>query len=151
VLLTDLLTPDRVVVPLTARDKHGAIRELTARLVASAGGNLEDVVQSVEERESMLSTGVGYGIAIPHGRSPTVGDLYMVAGLSAAPLDFDALDGEPVRLVFLLVGPEAAAGRHVKALARIARLLRRDDLRRQLLAARTPEEFHASLAEADVR
>jgi PTS system nitrogen regulatory IIA component len=139
------------VVPLKARDKHGAIRELTTRLVASAGGNLEDVVQSVEEREAMLSTGVGYGIAIPHGRSPTVGELSMVAGRSAEPLDFDALDGEPVRLVFLLVGPETAAGRHVKALARIARLLRRDDLRRALLAARTPEEFHAYLAEADAR
>ncbi|HEU4699904.1 MAG TPA: PTS sugar transporter subunit IIA [Gemmatimonadales bacterium] len=150
-LLTDLLTPDRVVVPLAARDKAGAIRELAERLAERAGGSAAEIVEAVQEREAMLSTGIGHGIAIPHGRSPAVKDLGVVAGVSAEPIPYDALDGEPVRLFFLLVGPETAAGQHVKVLARIARLLRRDELREALLAARTPEEFHAALADADVR
>jgi PTS system nitrogen regulatory IIA component len=95
----------------------------------------------VREREQVLSTGIGDGIAIPHGRTPYVDDLRLAAGVSAAGIDYDAVDGRPVRLFFMLVGPEAASGLHVKALSRISRLLRHDELRAQLVAAASADAF----------
>ena len=148
-LLTDLLSPERVAVPLSARDKPGIIRELAALLVDRVGGDLEDVVTAVRERESVLSTGIGHGVAIPHGRSPTVPELAIVCGSTPEPIPFDAIDGEPVQIFFLLVGPERCAGQHVKALGRIARLVRGDALRGRLLSARTPDEFYGALASAE--
>ncbi|HEU4830210.1 MAG TPA: PTS sugar transporter subunit IIA [Gemmatimonadales bacterium] len=148
-LLTDLLSPERVAVPLSARDKPGIIRELATLLVDRVGGDLEDVVTAVREREAVLSTGIGHGVAIPHGRSPTVPELAIVCGSTPEPVPFDAIDGEPVRIFFMLVGPERCAGQHVKALGRIARLVRGDALRERLLAARTPDEFYGALAGAE--
>jgi PTS system nitrogen regulatory IIA component len=149
VVLTDLLSPERVAVPLSARDKPGIIRELATLLVQQVGGDLEDVVTAVREREAVLSTGIGHGVAIPHGRSPTVPDLAIVCGSTAEPVPFDAIDGEPVRIFFMLVGPEGSAGQHVKALGRIARLVRGDELRARLLAARTAAEFYDALVSAE--
>ena len=148
-LLTDLLSPERVSVPLTARDKPGIIRELAALLVERVGGDLEDVVGAVRDREAVLSTGIGFGVAIPHGRSPTVPELAIVCGSTPEPVAFDAIDGEPVRIFFMLVGPERCAGQHVKALGRIARLVRGDSLRQRLLAARTSAEFYGALVDAE--
>lgn len=148
-LLTDLLTPGQVRVPIEARDKHGVLRELTRLLVDTAGGDFDDVLAAVEEREAVLSTGIGFGAAIPHGRSPTVPDLAVVCGLAPEPVPFDAIDGEPVRLFFLLVGPERCAGQHVKALGRLARLVRSDALRARLVACRTADEFYGVLAQAE--
>jgi PTS system fructose-specific IIA component len=151
VLLTELLTPDRLVVPLTARDKHGVIAELARHLVARGGGNLAEVVSAVEERESVLSTGIGFGVAIPHARCSAVPELIVVGGITAEPVPYDAIDGEPVRLVFLIVGPEASAGLHVKILSRIARLVRRDTVRQQLVEAKTPDELYRHLLDAEER
>ena len=148
-LLTDLLTPERVAVPLSARDKQGIIRELAGMLVERVGGDLEDVVTAVREREAVLSTGIGHGVAIPHGRSPTVPELAIVCGSTPEPIPFDAIDDEPVRIFFMLVGPERCAGQHVKALGRIARLVRGDVLRARLLAAATPDDFYAALVDAE--
>jgi PTS system nitrogen regulatory IIA component len=149
VFLTELLTPDRVLVPLTARDKRGIISELAERLVAQTGGALDDVLRAVEERESVLSTGVGFGVAIPHARSSAVRELGIVGGVSREPVPYDSIDGEPVRLFFLIVGPESSAGLHVKLLSRIARLVRRDGVRRDLIEARTPDEFYHVLRDAE--
>ena len=149
--LTELLTPDRVLVPLTARDKRGIITELAERLVAHTGGGLDDVLRAVEERESVLSTGVGFGVAIPHARSSAVRELCIVGGVSTEPVPYDSIDGEPVRLFFLMVGPESSAGLHVKLLSRIARLVRRDGVRRDLIEARTPDEFYHVLRDAEER
>jgi nitrogen PTS system EIIA component len=146
-----MLTPDRVVVPLVARDKHGIIVELAERLVALTGARLDEVLRAIEERESVLSTGVGFGVAIPHARSSAVRELAIVSGVSAEPVPYDSLDGEPVRLFFLIVGPESSAGLHVKILSRIARLVRRDGVRRHLLEARTPDEFYHVLRDAEER
>lgn len=150
-LLTELLTPDRVVMPLDARDKKSAIAELTRHLTEHCGGNFDEVLGAVEEREAVLSTGIGFGVAIPHARTPQVRELSLVCGVSRAPVPFDAIDGEPVRLFFLIVGPEASAGQHVKVLGRIARLVRRHDLREQLCAATTPDEFYRILLDAEAR
>lgn len=151
VLLSDLLTPERVVMPMVATDKPGAIGELVRRLVEQSGGNYDDAYRAVVRREQELSTGIGFGVAIPHGKSPTVRDLSVVAGVAATPIPFDALDGQPVRLFFLIVGPEATAGRHVKVLSRIARLIRHEDLRARLLGAASPADFHGALLEAEER
>jgi nitrogen PTS system EIIA component len=149
VLLTELLTPDRVVVPLAARDKAGVIAELTRHLVARSGGEYAEVLEAIEERENVLSTGIGFGVAIPHARSSAVRELSVVCGLSPVPVPYDSIDGDPVRLFFLIVGPEAAAGQHVKILSRIARLVRKENLRQQLCQADTADRFYAALLDAE--
>lgn len=141
-LLSELLTSDRVRVNLTGRTKDDVIRELVE--LAAQGQDpsvIEPIVTAVREREQVLSTGIGGGIAIPHGKTPVVDQLIMAAGVAPHAVDFDALDGKPVELFFLLVGPESAAGAHVKALSRISRLLRRESLRQELLRAESGEAF----------
>lgn len=150
-LLTELLTPDRLVVPLAAREKREAIAELTRHLVARAGGDFGAVLGAIEERESVLTTGIGFGVAIPHARSSAVQELTVVGGVSETAIPFDSIDGEPVRLFFLIVGPEASAGLHVKLLSRIARLVRRENVRQRLVDARTPDEFYRILVDAEAR
>lgn len=143
-LLSELLSADRVKVPLSGRTKSDLLRELV-ELVAEGreGLDVELVLASVMEREDVLSTGIGSGVAIPHGKTPVIDQLVLAAGVAPAPVDFDALDGRPVQLFFLLVGPESASSAHVKALSRISRLLRRDQLRSDLLHATSSEEFLA--------
>ena len=150
-LLTELLSPDRVVVPLPASDRQAAIAALTRRLAEIAGAEYEEVLGAVLERESVLSTGIGFGVAIPHARSAAVREVTMVAGVTPSPVPFDAIDGEPVRLFFLIVGPEASAGLHVKILSRIARLVRRESVRQQLLEAADADAFCHVLLDAEAR
>jgi PTS system nitrogen regulatory IIA component len=150
-LLTELITPDRIRVPLLAADKQGVIRELTRLLADVSGADYATILAAVEEREEALSTGIGYGIAIPHAKSASVKSLNLVCGSRPEGVPFDSLDGEPVRLFFLLIGPESAAGEHVKALSRIARLVRRETVREQLLKAQTSIEFHQTLVDAEER
>jgi mannitol/fructose-specific phosphotransferase system IIA component (Ntr-type) len=149
-LLTDLLTVDRIKIPLQARSKDDILRELV-QVIRDQNGFEEgdDILRAVRERESVLSTGIGNGVAIPHGKSPVVPDLIMAAGCTVQPVDFDSLDGAPVSLFFLLVGPETAAGPHIKALSRISRLVRRDDARERLQKAKSAEEFFRALQEAE--
>lgn len=147
--LTDFLAPERVRIPVRAMDKAGVIGELVGLLVDRGGGTYRDVLAGVMEREAALSTGIGHGVAIPHGRSPSLPALSLVAGVTAHPVPFDAIDGEPVRLCFLVAGPEAAAGQHVKVLSRIARLVRRPEVRAALLAAKTPAEFCRAIGDAE--
>lgn len=149
-LLTDLISPERIKVPLESREKDDLLRELVEVVIRSDQvDEPDDVLRAVREREAVLSTGIGHGVAIPHGKSPAMPDLRMAAGITDDPVDFDALDGQPVRLFFLLVGPESAAGPHIKALSRISRLVRREDVRQKLLAARDAEEFYQALKEAE--
>ena len=149
-LLSDLLSPERIRIPLTAHSKEELLRELVGVVTGSdRKEDREDVLRAVREREAVLSTGIGHGVAIPHGKSSAVDGLRMAAGRMAEPIEFDALDGQPVSLVFLLVGPESAAGPHIKALSRISRIVRRDDVRERLIAAQTPEEFLRALQDAE--
>lgn len=149
-LLTDLLSPERIRIPLTAHSKEELLRELVGVVTGSdRKEDQDDVLRAVREREAVLSTGIGHGVAIPHGKSPAIDELRMAAGRVAEPIEFDALDGQPVSLVFLLVGPESAAGPHIKALSRISRIVRRDDVRERLIAAQTPEEFLRALQDAE--
>lgn len=149
--LSQLLAPDRVLVPLSARDKSGVLRELTSRLVSVAGGDEADVLHAVREREESQCTGYGYEVAIPHGRSPTLASLAVVAGVAAEPVEYGAMDGQPVRLFFLVAGPESAAGQQVRVLARIARLVRRAEVRERLMRAATPADFFQVVRESEER
>ena len=149
-LLHEILTADRIRTPLAGTTKDEILRELVQVLCEEgAEGDADEVLRAVHAREAVLSTGVGSGVGIPHGRSDRVPALTMAAGVSARPVDFDALDGQPCRLFFLLVGPEESAGEHVKALSRISRLVRRDDVRAALAAAGSPAEFYALVEQAE--
>jgi mannitol/fructose-specific phosphotransferase system IIA component (Ntr-type) len=149
-LLSDLLSVDRVKIPLQGLTKDELLRELVGIIAHNNGVDDEaNVLDAVREREAILSTGIGHGVAIPHGKSRSVPDLQMAAGRAAKPVEFDALDGQPVALFFLLVGPESAAGPHIKALSRISRVVRREDVRDRLIAAQTPEEFLQALRDAE--
>lgn len=139
------------MVPLQVGDRQAAIAALTRMLAGVAGASPDEVLTAVMERESVQSTGIGFGVAIPHGRCGAVRELTMVAGVSEQPVPFDAIDGEPVRLFFLIVGPESSAGLHVKILSRIARLVRRDTVRQQLVEAKTPDELYHLLVDAEAR
>ena len=149
-LLTDLLSPERIRIPLQSRSKDELLEELVELITReNRVDDPGDVLRAVREREAVLSTGIGNGVAIPHGKSPAVPELRMAAGLTAEPVDFDALDGQPVRLFFMLVGPESAAGPHIKALSRISRLVRKESVRQRLVSARDAEDFYRALREAE--
>jgi PTS system fructose-specific IIA component len=149
VRLAEVLSPSRIRIPLQASSKEGVLRELVELLLSGNGGAVEEVLAAVLERERQFPTGIGYGVAVPHGKTPALSSLRVVAGTSARAVPYETLDGEPVRLFFLLAGPESQAGAHVKVLSRISRLVRREPVRARLLEARTPEEFHRSLVEAE--
>lgn len=148
-LLSHLLTPQRIRVPIVGTTKASILRELVEAVADPGADQVPDLLEAVEEREAVLTTGVGYGVAIPHGRSPRIQELRVAAGVAPQPVAYDSMDGEPVRLFFLLVGPESEAGAHVKALSRITRLVRHLPLRERLLQARTGEEFYRVLREAE--
>ncbi len=149
-LLTELLTPARIQIPLRARSKDELLQELV-ELVSPSESQRDraDILRAVRERESVLSTGIGHSVAIPHGKSGVLPELRLAAGRTERPVDFDALDGQPVELVFLLVGPESAAGPHIKALSRISRLVRREDIREQLIGAPDADSFFRTLRDAE--
>lgn len=150
VRLSDILTPDHIRIPLAATTKGGVLRELVDAAVSGNGLAAEEVLGAVLQREREFPTGIGYGVAVPHGRTPALNGLVTVAGTTPAPVPYETVDGEPVRLFFLLAGPESTAGEHVKVLSRISRLVRREPVRARLLAARTAEEFHRVLCDAEV-
>ena len=150
-LLTEILSPQQVIMPVSARDKAGVIAELTRHLTERFGGNYDEVLEAVQEREAGGSTGIGFGVAIPHARSPGVTGLSLMCGVSPSPVPYDSMDGEPVRLFFLIVGPTNSAGLHVKALSRIASLVRHEHVRQRLCAAGTPDEFYNVLLAAEAR
>lgn len=151
VLLSDLLTSARVKVPLEATTKDELLRELVD-VLAEDGCITDpaDVLLVVRQREEVLSTGIGSGVAIPHGKSNACRDLTIAAGVTREPVEFAALDAEPVRLVFLLVGPETAAGAHIKALSRISRLVRQPELRARLIEAEDEQAFLDALRGAEL-
>lgn len=154
--LSELLSPSRIRVPLKSHDKDGILGELVELLLPGAsgpggpgGGDRQEVLEAVLERERQFPTGIGFGVAVPHGKTPALSSLGVVAGTATEPVPYETLDGEPVRLFFLMAGPETAAGTHVKAISRIARLVRHEAVRSRLLAARDPDEFYRVLCEAE--
>lgn len=123
-LLDDLITADAILPALRVTTKKAALHEISERAGAVSGLPAREIYDAVLQRERLGSTGVGNGIAIPHGKLTTCSRIFGVFARLDRPIEFEALDGAPVDLAFLLVAPEAAGADHLKALARIARLLR---------------------------
>ena len=136
--LNDLLTADAIVPSLRANSKKAVIQEMCERAGAVSGLPVRTLFDAVLQRERLGSTGVGKGVAIPHGKLASCERLFGVFARLDRPVDFDALDGEPVDLAFLLIAPEAAGADHLKALARIARRLREPHVVARLRTARDP-------------
>ena len=109
----------------------------------------EQVLQAVLDREKIMSTGIGDGIAIPHGKSAAVTELVAAMGTQRRGVDFDALDGEPAFVFFLLVSPANVSGPHIKALARISRLLKNDEFKKKLIEADSAAEIIATIEAAE--
>lgn len=147
-----LLDPSDVIVSLASSDREGVLAEfadcVTKRYPEALGDNL---LQLLLERESLGSTGIGDGIAIPHCKSPTLKAPVLLFGRSESGVDFHAIDAKPVRLFFLLIAPEGAVGIHLKLLARISRLLKKPMVREQLIEAVSAEEIAAIVMEQDIR
>lgn len=144
------MTEERIKVPLESLDKQGILREMSSFLASTAGipERRDDIYRAVVEREAVLSTGVGSGIALPHGKCPGLDRLEIVAGTTREPVDFDAVDGDPVRLVLMMVGPPSAVGVHVKTLGHISRILREPTLRAGLSGAEDAGRFRGLILEA---
>lgn len=147
----DLLAPERVKVPLEGLDKESVLGELVDLVARSVGlvARRDEIYQAVWEREAVLSTGIGEGVALPHAKIAGLDALVIAAGVCGEPVEFGALDGGPVWLTFLIVGPEGAAGSQVRLLSRIARLLREESTRRRLIAAEDAGQFCQILREAE--
>jgi nitrogen PTS system EIIA component len=144
--LTDLVAPNAILPSLKVNNKKQTLHELAARAAALCGQSEKAIFEILMQREKLGSTGIGNGIAIPHGKMPNLTRLFgMFARLDRA-IDFEALDGQPVDLIFLLLAPEGAGADHLKALARVARLLRDSSIAHKLRASRDAEALYAVLA-----
>ena len=150
--ITDILTADMVVPALRGRTKGDVIDEL-ASVVAAGHPEIDRtrLVQALEDRERLNSTALGEGVAIPHGKLPGLQRVIAAFGRSLGGVDFQSLDQKPTHLFFLLVAPEDSAGAHLKALARISRLLKDEAFRRRLIEAGTANELYAIIREEDDR
>jgi PTS system nitrogen regulatory IIA component len=150
--LTELLSPDSIIAELKGRDKPSVLEELASVLVPrSPGLDLTDLVNILLEREKLGSTGIGDGIAIPHGKVAHLDHLLVSFGRTSAGVSFDAMDDRPVHLFFLLVAPETSAGLHLKALAKISRLLQDHALKRSLREAPDPKSIYDLISQWEQR
>jgi PTS system nitrogen regulatory IIA component len=144
--LDDLVAPDAIIPALKVNNKKQTLQELSARAAELTGQSERGVFEILLQREKLGSTGVGNGIAIPHGKLPKLDKLFGLFARLDRPIDFEALDGQPVDLVFLLLAPEGAGADHLKALARVARLLRDPDVAAKLRESRDGDALYAVLA-----
>src|SRR5213082_4114462 len=144
--ITDLVAPEAILPALKVISKKQALQELAARAASLTGQNERAIFEVLLQREKLGTTAVVYGVAIPHGKLPKLEKLFGLFARLDRPVDFEALDGQPVDLVFLLLAPEGAGADHLKALARVARLLRDPDVARKLRESRDAEALYAVLA-----
>jgi fructose-specific phosphotransferase system IIA component len=140
--ISDILT-DTLVATGLAGDSKKEIIDAMIDLVASSPKvtDKEKVRKAIFEREEIMSTGVGNGFAIPHGKTDAVTDIVAAFAVTAEPIDYQSLDEKPVRLVFLLVGKDNLVGPHIKLLSRISRLMNKEEFRKRLLELKTPAEI----------
>ena len=143
--LSDLIAREAIISPLKAASKKQAIQTLAARAADLTEFDARDVFDTLLEREKLGSTGIGRGVAIPHGRMKGLDDLFGLFARLDKPIPFDAPDDQPVDLVFLLLAPEGSGADHLKALARIARLLRDEGGAARLREAKDPAEIYGLL------
>jgi PTS system nitrogen regulatory IIA component len=141
--LNDLVAPNAIIPALKVNSKKQVLHELAARAAILSGQNERAIFDILMQREKLGSTAIGNGIAIPHGKLPKLERLFGLFARLDRPIDFEALDGQPVDLVFLLLAPESAGADHLKALARVARLLREPNVAHMLRESRDKESIYA--------
>ena len=148
--LSDILSQNHIIPDLKAKDKKGVLAELVDVIVSSDPTlDKNSLVKVLLERERLGSTGIGDGVAIPHGKFQGLKHPIISFGRSPKGLDFDAMDGEPVFLFFLLVAPEDSASIHLKALARIAKIIKSRSFRNVLMQVSTREEIYQAIIQND--
>ena len=148
--ITDFLSVQTIIPALAEQEKNAVLEEL-AGWIAANHPNLEatNVLNVLKEREGISSTAIGEGVAIPHGKLPGLEKILGVFARSSKGVDFSSLDGGPTHLFFVLIAPEGAAADHLKALARISRVLKDEAFRRRLMAAKTNQELFTLISEED--
>ena len=144
--LTDLIAPNAILPALKVNNKKQVLQELAARAALLTGQNERAIFDILMQREKLGSTAIGNGIAIPHGKLPNLTRLFGLFARLDRAVDFDALDNQPVDLIFLLLAPESAGADHLQALSRVARLLRDQNVTHKLRATRDAESLYAVLA-----
>ena len=147
--IMDSLKEGAIVAELNATDKKGVLSELTASLAEASGVKQEELLRVLLERERLGSTGIGGGIAIPHGKLKLLQSLLMGFGRSRKGVDFDAMDGKPTHIFFLLLAPEDSTGGHLKMLARISRLLKDTVFKERLMNAADWRELYMVIEKED--
>lgn len=148
--IIDLLDPNCILPNLQAANKRGVLEELAAALVSGHKEvNLQTVVEVLLERERLGSTGIGDNIAIPHGKLPQLSQMLLVFGRSVKGVEFDSMDGKPSHLFFLLLAPVNSSGLHLKALAKISRMLMSQVFRESLMGSTGAEEILRLISEKD--
>ena len=145
--IRDLLTPESVVANLKVTSKKQALQELAKRIAHLVGQDERAIFELLLERERLGTTGVGDGIAIPHGKLKSLDKLHGLFARLERPVNFDSIDERPVDLIFLLLAPETAGADHLKALARVSRLFRDKQICDKLRGSDTPEALYALLTE----
>lgn len=148
--LSELVNVDAIRLRLEAKTKREAIAEMVELLEAAHACHSQgEILDRVLRREAMMTTGIGYGVAIPHGKARAAERMMAACAVAPEGLDFESEDGQPAVLFVLFVSPENAATLHVKVLANISRLFKEETVRRTLRDARTPQEFYAALQAAE--
>ena len=150
--LSEILNPELIIHNLSVNNKTESINAIIDLFDGdSRVNNLQGVKTAVFDRETIMSTGVGHGFAIPHGKTDAVNEIIAAFARTSAPLEFDSLDGQPVRLIFLLVGKENLVGPHIKLLSRISRMMNQDEFRNKLLDAASSEELFNLFKEEEAK
>ncbi len=148
--ITTFLKKGAIIEELKTATKEAVLQELVAVLPLTARNeDRDEIIKVLMAREKLGSTGIGDGIAIPHGKFRGLDELMISFGRSSTGIDFSASDGKPVHLFFLMVAPENSAGQHLKILARISRLLKDEALRKKLMKARSAAELFEVIKEKD--
>ena len=146
-VLTQILQPTSIKAPLEGTDKDSAITELIDTLAVNGQiSNREQVLEAVMMREQTRSTGIGSGIAIPHGKCASVKELVMAIGIAPNPIDYDSIDNKPVSIICLLISPHDQTGPHIQALARISRLMLDEEFKGNLEKATSPEAVYEMIS-----
>ncbi len=148
--ILDILSPKAIKVPLTSSDKKGAIDELVDTIAAAGLVNQPDVLKKVVwEREQQRTTGIGEGLAIPHGKSKASRNLVIAMGRPAQPIDFGSIDNKPVKLIVLLISPPDKTSDHIQALGKISRLMADPKFRASAYATQSAEDLYNLFAQAE--
>ena len=147
--ISQLLDKKAIIADLNASDKKGVIDELSRALSTTTSASAKDIAMVLMEREQLGSTGIGGGLAIPHGKLDAAKSIRVGFGLSKKGVEYDSLDNKPVHLFFLLLTPENSAGGHLKVLAQISKMLKMDQFKKKLMTAESVDAIYDIIIEQD--